>query len=110
MQSILLSGFPTKQLDLPLEEALLLESSILALRPPTKQSHAAFRNYFMNRDCSRIDFPTLTGASETLYDDREDLVALKRQAEEDRLSAFFRKHMGFFFQVLINQPHSEQDS
>jgi hypothetical protein len=80
---------------------LLLESAILNLRQPTKQAHEAFRNYFMNRDCSPTDFPSLVGASETLYDDREDLVALKRPTEEDRLSALFRKHMGFLFQVSV---------
>ncbi|KAK4230345.1 hypothetical protein QBC38DRAFT_507459 [Podospora fimiseda] len=85
------------------KETLLLGSAILSLRPPTKQAHEAFHNCFMNRDCSATGFPSLAGASETLYDNREDLVALKRPAEEDRLTGFLRKRIGFLFKVEIRR-------
>jgi hypothetical protein len=41
--------------------------------------------------------PTLGGRSASLYDDREDLVALRRPAEEDRLTIVLRKYFPFLF-------------
>ncbi|KAL2812337.1 hypothetical protein BDW59DRAFT_167843 [Aspergillus cavernicola] len=40
---------------------------------------------------------SVTGNSRTVYDDRNDLVALVRQPEEDRLSSFLRKYCSVFF-------------
>ena len=69
------------------------------MRRPTNQAHDAFQKYYWNKNDSGDALPTLFGSSETLYDDREDLVALCRPPEEDRLTALFRKHMPLLFLV-----------
>jgi hypothetical protein len=69
------------------------------MRQPTRQAHEAFRKYFWNQSDGHDTIPTLFGSSETLYDDRQDLVALCRPLEEDRLTAFFRKHVPLLFLV-----------
>jgi lysylphosphatidylglycerol synthetase-like protein (DUF2156 family) len=44
-----------------------------------------------------MEYPSLGGRSASIYDDREDLVALRRPAEEDRLTIVLRKHLPFLF-------------
>lgn len=75
----------------------MLDSAILSLRPPTKQAHTAFHNHFMNLDANGNGYPTLGGSSASTYDEREDLVALARPAEEDRLTKFLRTHCSLLF-------------
>ncbi|KAF1949990.1 hypothetical protein CC80DRAFT_497020 [Byssothecium circinans] len=79
------------------EEAILLNSAFLSMRRPSRQVHEAFYNYFWNKSDTKPDFPSLLGNSSTVYNDRDDLVALVRPAEEDRLSAFLRKHCSILF-------------
>ncbi|GKU06633.1 hypothetical protein FLAG1_09514 [Fusarium langsethiae] len=79
------------------KEALAVEATLLSMRQPTKQAHEAFRKYYWNENNGGDVIPTLLGSSEMLYDDRQDLVALCRPPEEDRLSAFFRKYMPLLF-------------
>lgn len=81
------------------EETLLLESAILSMRKPSKQSHEAFRNHFWNCDDPGGSFPTLLGSSCSLYDNRDDLVALVQRADEDPLTALLRKRAPRFFLV-----------
>ncbi|KAF4625630.1 hypothetical protein G7Y89_g12536 [Cudoniella acicularis] len=79
------------------KEAILLESAFLSMRRPSKQVHEAFHNHFWNVSNPKGSFPSLLGTSSTIYDDRDDLVALVRPPEEDRLSAFLRKHCPILF-------------
>lgn len=48
-----------------------------------------------------MSFPTLGGNSKSLYDDANDLVAVKIPAEQDRLSMFIQDHFAFLFRVRI---------
>lgn len=80
-------------------EALLQESELRSLRRPSKQTHKAFRDYFMNVDSPFGPYPTLLGNSKSLYDSRQDLVALGRHVDEDPLSQFFRRHLSIPFMV-----------
>ena len=75
----------------------MLDSAILSIRRPSRQTAKAFRNYFMNVGSSGDEYPTLGGGSATLYDDRQDLVALGRLPEEDRLTRFLRKYCSLLF-------------
>ena len=75
----------------------MLDSAILSLRRPTKQSYNAFRNHFMNVGANREEYPTLGGSSATLYDNRDDLIAVARPPEEDRLSRFLRNYCPLLF-------------
>jgi hypothetical protein len=79
-----------------LGEAILLESTLLSLDPPSKRVLTTFRNVFRNADTKGDSFPTLGGKSAAILDDKEDL---KRQAEEDRLTAFLRYYFSVFLVV-----------
>ncbi|KAL3475864.1 hypothetical protein BJX99DRAFT_228755 [Aspergillus californicus] len=82
------------------KEALLLDSALLSMRRPSKQAHTAVHKHFWHEGENGHDefsFPTLQGSSRAIYEDREDLVALVRAQEEDRLSAFLRKYCSIFF-------------
>lgn len=79
------------------QEAVLLQSAFLSLRRPSKQVHEAFYHHFWNTNSAKERFPSLLGASSTLYGNRDELVALVRSPEEDRLSAFLRKHCKIMF-------------
>jgi hypothetical protein len=78
---------------------MMLESAILSLRKPSKQTHKAFRNTFNNLGASQDPLPCLGSSSETLYDDRNDLAALRRSPEEDRLTVFLRTCCSLLFSV-----------
>lgn len=39
------------------------------------------------------------GQSKYLYDDANELVALRNREQQDRLSQFAEDHLGYFFQV-----------
>jgi hypothetical protein len=81
-------------------EAIILESTILSLRRPSKQTYKAFYNKFHNAEDGEETFPTLGGTSAAVYDDRGDIMALARPTEEDRLTMFLRKHCPILFMVL----------
>jgi len=60
------------------------------------------RNWFYNNTSGKPDedkTPQLWGASETIFDDRHDLVALRVPADQDRLSQFIQNNFGVFFQT-----------
>jgi len=92
-------------------EAIILESTILSLRRPSKQTYKAFYNTFHNVEDGEETFPTLGGASAAVYDDRGDIMALARPTEEDRLTMFLRNHCPILFmvdtttEVLLPNPH-----
>lgn len=80
-------------------EAIILESTMLSFRRPSKQAYKAFHNEFHNVENGKETFPLLGGTSAAVYDDRDDLMAIARPAEEDRLTMFFRKHCPILFTV-----------
>ncbi|KAF2828506.1 hypothetical protein CC86DRAFT_437849 [Ophiobolus disseminans] len=79
-------------------EALLFESTLAALPPPSKGTFRAFKEVYYNQtDGKGEPFPTLGGHSAALYDDIDDLVALRVRETSDRLTNFAHEHLGFFF-------------
>ncbi|KAH7088777.1 hypothetical protein FB567DRAFT_619589 [Paraphoma chrysanthemicola] len=78
-------------------EALIYESQLASLPPPTKRTLEAFRYHFFNQD-SGSPFPTLGGSSATLFEDQDDLVAL-REEDRDRLTAVIQDHCSSFFKI-----------
>lgn len=93
----------TKQIRKTLKEyreALLFESTLATLPRPSKGVLKAFRMEFNNEgDSKGKPFPTLGGNSAEIYDDVEDLVALRVQDDQDRLTTFAQEHLAFFFPV-----------
>jgi hypothetical protein len=81
-------------------EALLFESTLAALPPPPKGILRAFREVFHNEFSEKdSSFPTLGGHSADLYDDIDDLVALRVRETSDRLTNFAHERLGFLFPV-----------
>ncbi|KAG9192916.1 hypothetical protein G6011_11650 [Alternaria panax] len=81
-------------------EALLFESTLATLPRPPKGVWRAFRSVFYNESQGKSDpFPTLWGQSAGLYDDIDDLVALRVHGDQDRLTTFAQKHLAFLFPV-----------
>lgn len=81
-------------------EALLFESTLAALPRPPKGVLGAFRSVFYNQNHGQGEpFPTLGGHSAGLYDDIDDLVALRVRDDQDRLTTFAQEHLAFFFPV-----------
>jgi hypothetical protein len=81
-------------------EALLFESTLAALPTPPKGILRAFREVFHNEAGGKdTSFPTLGGHSADLYDDIDDLVALRVRETSDRLTNFAHERLGFLFSV-----------
>ena len=70
---------------------------MLSFRRPTRQAFEVFKENFNTSDNSGIPHPTLLGNSASLYNDREDLAALRWPAEEDRLTMVLRQYVPFLF-------------
>lgn len=84
-------------------EALALETQLASLPPPSKKVLQAFRTeYYHEIPDKTKSFPTLGGRSAGLYDDADDLVALRVPENQDRLTAFVQDNLGFLFPVSIN--------
>lgn len=77
---------------------MFFESHLASLPRPTKRTLEAFRYQFFNRS-SGAEFPTLGANSATLFDDADDLVALRAEQDRDRLTAFVQDHLAWVFQV-----------
>ena len=81
-------------------EALLFESTLASVKPPAKRTLEAFRfGFFNGKPGSDKSFPTLGGSGAALYDNREDLLALRMPESDDRLTNFARDHLGCLFPV-----------
>jgi hypothetical protein len=81
-------------------EALLFESTLVTLPSPTKSVLRAFqKEYYNEGDKTCEPFPTLGGSSAGIYDDIDDLVALRVQDDQDRLTRFAKEHLAFMFPV-----------
>lgn len=76
-----------------IDEALVLESQVLALSPPGDRVLRDFRRTF-----KQDKIPALWGRDEQLYDDELDLVALA-PTDHDRLNMMLKDHVGFLFKV-----------
>jgi hypothetical protein len=69
---------------------------------PTHKTLKAFHRKFFNRTSENpVGYPMLGGSSDELYNDRDDLVALKVPEDPDRLTTFVQDHMGYMFEVSI---------
>jgi hypothetical protein len=79
---------------LGIDEALILESKVLALAKPTPRALRAFKRWF---ELSAV--PVLWGRDQELFRDERDLVALA-PVDSDRLNEFLRNYLGWFFKVL----------
>ncbi|KAM7204001.1 hypothetical protein V8F33_001972 [Rhypophila sp. PSN 637] len=80
-------------------EALIFDSTLAAIPPPDRKTLKAFREvFFHGRPNDPDSFPTLGGSSSTVYNDPNDLVAVHRLQDLDRLTVFVRDHFGYFFQ------------
>jgi hypothetical protein len=87
----------------PIDEALLLESGVLALSKPEKRTLRAFKRWFSSSGVPELwgqdeDVPVLWGRDQDLFKDERDLVALA-PVESDRLNEFLRKYFGWFLKV-----------
>ena len=76
----------------------MLESTLLSIEGPSSRTLSAFLNVFNNVD-SGESYATLGGHSETLYEETNDLMSLKKAREEDRLTSFIRYSLPWFFVV-----------
>lgn len=83
-------------------EALLLESTLISLKPPTARTLEAFQNVFNNKNEDGEIAPSLLGSGSRLYDDRNDLMALARSEDEDRLTSFLRHYCAILFAVSLS--------
>jgi hypothetical protein len=68
-------------LTIPTGELLLFESTLAPLRPPDRRTLKAFCVQFFHEKTDPV--PILGGASKSLYDDLDDLVALHDSTELD---------------------------
>ena len=86
------------------EENLVLQSALLSLKRPQTRTLEAFRNVFHNVDDSKSGYPTLGGRSATIFDNPDDLMALRTRDEEDRLTRFIRYSFPLLF--VVDLPSS----
>lgn len=81
-------------------ETLMFESTLASMPLPSDTVLRTFQNEFHNKnDGKNQPFATLGGNSEHLYDDRDDLVALRLEESPDRLTRFVQEHLAFMFPV-----------
>jgi hypothetical protein len=81
-------------------EALMFESTLATMPPPPKKVLRAFQEeYYNQHDGKSQPFPTLGGHSADIYDDRDDLVALRVLDDSDRLTTFAQERLAFLFPV-----------
>lgn len=78
----------------------MLESALLDLKKPQTRTLEAFRNVFNNVDEFGYGYPTLGGRSATIFNDANDLMALRTQDEDDRLTSLLRYSFPFLFVVF----------
>ena len=87
----------------------MLESNILKLKRPQTRTLEAFRNVFNNADEFGGGYPTLGGRSAEVFNDANDLVALRTRDEEDRLTSFLRYSFPLLFVVSLSTLASSTD-
>ena len=62
------------------------------MQTPTKRSYAAYFNVFHHTDTGDL-YPALDGQDEWLLENRDNLVALGKPTQSDRLTVFFQDHL-----------------
>ncbi|KAF2496386.1 hypothetical protein BU16DRAFT_509404 [Lophium mytilinum] len=91
-------------------EALMFESTLLSLAPPSQRVLQALRIKFQNITPDDPEgWPTLGGASSNIYDDGNDLVALRTAPHQDRMTTFVRDRLGIFFTARCRSDPIIQD-
>ncbi|CAG8957585.1 hypothetical protein HYFRA_00010451 [Hymenoscyphus fraxineus] len=81
-------------------QALVNHQVLLNSPPPSKSTVTAMRNWFFNTgNGSGAQIPQTWGASESIYDDAHDIVALKVPPDQDRLTSFIQNNFGLFFKT-----------
>ena len=85
------------------DEALVLESKVLALRSPDSRTLAAFKKWFS------VVVPVLWGRDRMLFDDTNDLAALAPLAETDRLNLLLQRYCGWMFRQGEKTPYDKKD-
>jgi hypothetical protein len=75
------------------DEALLLESQVLALKKPTQRTLRNVKRWFSNGGQT-----VLLGRDAHLFDDEHDMIALA-PLDDDRLNRLLRATLGWFFEV-----------
>lgn len=85
-----------------LDEALLLESQILALDPPLPRAFKFFKSWFFSDS-----LPVLWGQDEHLFDKERDLVALATY-DTDRLNNLLITYLGWLFKVNLSRLREER--
>ncbi|KAF2653850.1 hypothetical protein K491DRAFT_769235 [Lophiostoma macrostomum CBS 122681] len=83
-------------------EAVFYECHVASLPQPTKPTLQAFRHYFFHGQNSS-NYPMLGAHSKSLFDDVDDLVALRAPEDRDRLTAFVQDHLSWAFQSQPSQ-------
>ncbi|KAI9695829.1 MAG: hypothetical protein M1820_008384 [Bogoriella megaspora] len=79
-------------------KTLLLEAQLASIPRPHKRTLDAFRtNFFNGKPGSDDSWPTLGGSSRYLYDNIDDLVALKIPEHQDRVFLLVQDYLGFLF-------------
>ena len=68
----------------------MLESALLSIPKPSSRTLTALRSVFNNESNAKGGYPALSGHSATILDDAEDLMSMKRNDDEDRLTSFLR--------------------
>ena len=92
-------------------EALLFESTLATLPRPSKKVLKAFRTEFNNEgNGTDSAFPTLGGNSRELYNDIDDLVALRVQDDQDRMTTFAQEYLAFLFPVSVPPFKNESEA
>ncbi|KAH7413880.1 hypothetical protein DE146DRAFT_750072 [Phaeosphaeria sp. MPI-PUGE-AT-0046c] len=79
-------------------EALMFESTLASMLLLSDMVLRTFRDQFHNKnDGKNAPYATLGGNSEHLYDDKDDIVALRLEDSPDRLTKFVQEHLAFMF-------------
>ncbi|KAH8816614.1 hypothetical protein F5884DRAFT_853049 [Xylogone sp. PMI_703] len=80
------------------DEALVAHQTLLNSRPPASTTINAMRNWYLGGDSRKMEpRPQLWGGSAKMFDDPNDLVALRVLTDQDRLSEFILNYFGGFF-------------
>lgn len=83
------------------QEALIKQSQVLVLDPPTSRATEALSAWYKHNR-------PLIGHSYDLYNQKHDLVALRTPPDQDRLTTFLQSNLGYYFRTK-SQNTAEQE-
>ncbi|KAL8668306.1 MAG: hypothetical protein Q9168_007064 [Polycauliona sp. 1 TL-2023] len=92
-----------KEYQIFVDEALVLESRVLALSAPTPRSLNIFKRWYLHHPR-----PVLWGRDKDLFRNEQDLVALA-PVETDRLNIFLQEYLGWFLKEKRETSSSQQE-